>query len=397
MKSSTDGHRAAFGAVGDDPTKRSTGQEFFSLLEELDLDAIADEFDIGRHTSIQEFEQHLKVAVLEGLEPSDSLETLAQQTTSNDRVDYMAASTVSELTNTRDYRAVVQVVRALLHSPQLYRQRGVDRKRLEWLDRQVVAVDATHLALDANVVVQDEGGRSDGSLEVRPEDGGLKLHLAARVDGEHKQPLAATVTHPNTHESSQFDELQTTLTGFTDLESPIQVFDRGFTDYDRFCELKAAGEDFVTVLKSNARTTVVDRLQAVEVRDEAGRRQVTDDLVELGETGEVFRRVTVKDTDGDVTASLTTLSPADYAPIDVVSIYTLRWLIEILFRELKQYCNVEQFHSTTLNGALFELFCTWIAYLLVQWFRHRHPLRGGVRAAIRFLQVNWNRSLPEYG
>jgi IS4 transposase len=81
----------------------------------------------------------------------------------------------------------------------------------------------------------------------------------------------------------------------------------------------------------------------------------------------------------------------------VVSIYTLRWLIEILFRELKQYLNVEQFHSTSLTGALFELFCTWIAYLLVQWFRHRHPLRGGVRGAIRFLLVNWNRALPEYG
>jgi IS4 transposase len=151
------------------------------------------------------------------------------------------------------------------------------------------------------------------------------------------------------------------------------------------------------VLKANARTTVVDRLQAVEIRDEAGTRQITDDIVELSDTGQTFRRVTVEDTDGEVTACLTTLDPTECAPIDVVSIYTLRWLIEILFRELKQYRNVEQFQSPTLNGALFELFCTWIAYLLVQWSRLRHPLRGGVRAAIRLVQVNWNRALPEYG
>jgi IS4 transposase len=117
----------------------------------------------------------------------------------------------------------------------------------------------------------------------------------------------------------------------------------------------------------------------------------------LSDTGQTFRRVTVEDVDGEVTACLTTLDPTEFAPIDVVSIYTPPWLIESLFRELKQYLNLEQFHSTTLNGALFELFCTWIAYLLVQSFRHRHPLRGGVRAAIRLLQVNWNRALPEYG
>lgn len=398
MLTSTDGHRAAPGttpaATGDDPTKRPTCQEFFSLFDDLDLADIGEQFDIGTHSTIHDFEHHLKVGVLEGIDPSDSLETLSQKTATHDGVSFMAASTFSELTNGRDFRAVVEVVLALLHSPELYRQRSFDRKRLEWLDRQVVAVDATHLALDAPVAVPGEGRSAD---ELRPEDGGLKLHLAARVDGEHKQPLSATITHPDTHESTQFAELQTALHEFTDLESPIRVFDRGFTEYERFCALKRADEDFVTVLKSNARTKLVDRLQAVEVRDETGTRRVTDDIVDLGETGETFRRVTVEDVDGEVTAYLTTLGSADFAPIDVVCIYTLRWLIEILFRELKQYLNVQEFHSTTLNGVLFELFCTWIACLLVQWFRHRHPLRGGVRGAIRCIQVTWNRPLPEYG
>jgi hypothetical protein len=189
MITATDGHRADPGAVPEatDDTRPSgrRAKSFFSLLEELDLAAIADDFDIGTHTPIQDLEQHLKVAVLEGLDPSDSLESLAQRTATHDGVDLMAASTFSELTNGRDYRAVVEVVRALLHSPQLYRHWGVDRNRLEWLDRQVVAVDATHLALDAPVNLSDEGGRSWESLEVRLEDGGLKLHLAARVDSEH--------------------------------------------------------------------------------------------------------------------------------------------------------------------------------------------------------------------
>jgi hypothetical protein len=72
-------------------------------------------------------------------------------------------------------------------------------------------------------------------------------------------------------------------------------------------------------------------------------------------------------------------------------------VIEIFFRELKQYTNVENFHSQSLNGVLFELFCTLIGYVLVQWFRQRHPLRGGVPEAIRKIRTWWNRSLSSYG
>jgi len=38
-----------------------------------------------------------------------------------------------------------------------------------------------------------------------------------------------------------------------------------------------------------------------------------------------------------------TLASSAYDPIDVISIYTLRTVIEILFREFKQYLNVENF------------------------------------------------------
>jgi hypothetical protein len=118
MLSPTDGHRADPGATpeatGDTLTNRPTCQEVFSLLEEVDLAAIAAQFEIGTHTSIHDFEHHRKVAILEGIDPSDSLATLAEKTASHDGVDFMADSTFSELTNNRDFRAVVQVVRALL-------------------------------------------------------------------------------------------------------------------------------------------------------------------------------------------------------------------------------------------------------------------------------------------
>lgn len=70
-----------------------------------------------------------------------------------------------------------------------------------------------------------------------------------------------------------------------------------------------------------------------------------------------------------------------------MSIYTLRTMIKILSRELKQYTSIESLHSQSVNGVLFEIFCTLIEYVLVEWFRQRHPLRGGVPEAIRTIRT----------
>jgi len=279
----------------------------------------------------------------------------------------------------------------------LYHQHAVQRKRLEWLNRAVVALDATNLSLTRSVAIAGELDDDTVIHEIQPTDGGLKLNLAARVDGECNQPLGVTVTGGDTREPTQFDHLQSDVEVFADLDSPIRVFDRGYLDYDRFCVMNRRGEDFVTLLQSNARVDVLDALQDVDITDEAGTRQLSDQRIELAETGEQFRRIVFEDVDGEEIQYLTTLSPIEYDPVEVISIYTLRTIIEILFRELKQYTNVENFHSQSLNGVLFELFCTLIGYVLVHWFRQRHPLRGGVPEAIRKIRTRWNQSLPSYG
>ena len=121
---------------------------------------------------------------------------------------YMADSTFSRRTNDRDYRAVVQVLFELLHTPQLYHQRGVQRKRLEWLDRGVVATDATKLTLTRSVAILSEKYDDEILREIQPNERGLTLNLAARVDGEHKHPLGMTVSAGESRESPQFDHLQ---------------------------------------------------------------------------------------------------------------------------------------------------------------------------------------------
>jgi len=375
----------------------TVASDFYSLLDAVDSEFIANEFEIGTHSKTHDFDNHLKVGIFEGINPSDSLAELAEKTATHDQLPYMAASTFSRRTNDRDYRAVVRAFFELLHTPQLYHQRAVQRKRLDWLNRAVVALDATNLSLTRSVAVVGELDDDTVIHEVDPADGGLKLNLAARVDGESSHPLGVTVTAGETREPTQFDHLQSDVEVFGDLDSLIRVFDRGYLDYERFCEMKNRGEDFVTLLRSDARVDVLERVQDVDITDKAGTRNVSDQRIELAETGEEFRRIVFEDVNGEERQYLTTLSPTEHDPVEVISIYTLRTVIEILFRELKQYTNVENFHSQSLNGVLFELFCTLIGYVLLQWFRQRHPLRGGVPEAIRKIRMWWNQSLPSYG
>ena len=55
--------------------------------------------------------------------------------------------------------------------------------------------------------------------------------------------------------------------------------------------MKHRGEDFVTLLQWNARVDVLERVQDVDITDEAGARHVSDQRIELAETGEEFRRI----------------------------------------------------------------------------------------------------------
>ena len=145
----------------------STASAVYSLIDEVDSESIADEFDIGKFNKTHDFDNHIKIAVREGIDPSDSLKELEETTDSDDEMEKMAASTFSRYTNDRDYGAVVQLLFAILYTPELYYQRAVQRKRLKHLLRSVVAVDATFLELTRSVVISDDfvGGR--GSLRDR--------------------------------------------------------------------------------------------------------------------------------------------------------------------------------------------------------------------------------------
>lgn len=189
----------------------TVGTAFYSLLDAVDSESIATDFEIGTYTAKHDFDNHLKVAIFEGVHSSDSLAELAEKTDTHEQVAYMAGSTFSRLTNDRDYRAVAHLFFELLHSPQLYHQRGAQRKRLDWLDRAVVATDATNFTFTRSVAIPSESRDTEILRVIPPGEKGLHLNLAARVDGDAKHPLGVTITPGVRRGPTQFDHLQSNV------------------------------------------------------------------------------------------------------------------------------------------------------------------------------------------
>ena len=182
---------------------QSVPSAVYSLLDSVDSESIAEECEIGRHSSERDFENHVKIAIREGLDPSSSLAELAETTDTADDLKYMAASTFSRYTNDRDYGTVVRLLFELLHTRRLYHQRSVLRKQLEWLSRGVIATDATNLTLTRSVTVNEDASTDDDPAQIDPSDGGLTLHMAARVNVEQIHPVCVGVSRGQSHESPQ--------------------------------------------------------------------------------------------------------------------------------------------------------------------------------------------------
>lgn len=375
---------------------------FTSLLDEVDSEEIATKHRVGLHSNRHNFQEYTKIGVLLGILDPKTLDDLDQQTDVRDGLEPISQGHFSRLTNRRPWEAFADLANALLQLPQFYHSSGDVRLQLEDIcDRWIVGFDKTNLPIRTTMLVE-----IDSDLhELRPEHGGLRLHTAARLSPASSHPIGTVVIDPNTHETNCFEDLLDQVEVHEDLDDLIGVFDMGYVDYDRFCSLKHRNIDFVTPIKKNARYTVTETLCEKEFEKTEGGdvTHVTDELIELASTGEEFQRVTVRIADGDadggerVNTYHTTLPPESYNPLDVAVIYAVRWLLEIIFRKLKQYFNIQEFHSKTLNGALVELFCALIAYVLADYYHRTYGIRGTLADTIKIIRNYWNKPRGEYG
>lgn len=209
--------------------------------------------------------------------------------------------------------------------------------------------------------------------------GGVKLHMG--LDPAEQRPVWFAVTRDRINDITAAKTM------------PIEagatyVFDKGYYDFSFWTALDAAGCRFVTRLKKNSPTRVI------EDRTPQGDAILFDRIVRLSERLSAQRRnpfqaaVRLVGVRLDGGREITLLSNDLTAPAtEIAALYKARWQVELFFKWIKQNLKLAHFLGTSENALVIQIMAALIAYLLLRLACLRHRAELGMQAIARLMPI----------
>jgi hypothetical protein len=207
--------------------------------------------------------------------------------------------------------------------------------------------------------------------------GALKLHVV--FDPHAERPTCFVVTSERVTDISVAKAM------------PIEpgatyVFDRGYYDFGFWARLAEQGCRFVTRLKSNSPTNVLEERQA------CGQGILFDRVVQLSQrlasqrsnpmSGPI-RMIGVKiDTGREITLLSNDL---EASATTIAELYKARWQVELFFKWIKQNLKIAHFFGTSPNAATIQIMAALIAFLLLRAAQVRCQASLGLQAIARLM------------
>ncbi len=152
-------------------------------------------------------------------------------------------------------------------------------------------------------------------------------------------------------------------------EYGIAVFDKGYNRYSCFQKWDSSNRYFVTRKKDNARYEVVRDFDCSHAQD-----ILKDQLISLSfKEKNVSRTVEVRlvsytdPESGEILEFMTNLKGLD--ALTIALLYRNRWIIEVLFKQIKQNFELKYFLSDSENGIKIQV---WVALILNLLFTVLH-------------------------
>jgi len=210
----------------------------------------------------------------------------------------------------------------------------------------------------------------------RKSKGGIKLHLMLRFCDEVNIPERTIITPAKLADKTQMDNL------VVEDQDAINVFDRGYVDYDKFDEFCLKGIRFVTRLKGNAIIEVIDEFLTT---DDSIRK---DQLVVLGKgckrMKHPLRLIETEDSKGNPVIIVT--NDLNLTASEIASIYRHRWQIELFFKWIKQHLKIKHFYGLSPAAVENQIFIALITYCLGLLLKLKTGAKGSLLTIIRLLK-----------
>jgi len=168
----------------------------------------------------------------------------------------------------------------------------------------------------------------------------------------------------------------------------IIAMDRAYIDYDLWAKWTTQGVYFVTRLRQDLKTKVIENRSVPK-----NRNIQRDQLISLSsvqgqrECPFPLRRIEVWNSELQETVVLLT-NHLGFGPSTISDIYRQRWQIEVFFKTLKQNLKIKTFIGTSENALQIQIWTALIALLLLRWL-HFLSKRNWSFSNLAFL-LCWN-------
>jgi hypothetical protein len=287
-----------------------------------------------------------------------------------------ARSTLSDANNNRSYQVFETIYQGLLKQYHSF----ISDSRLRGLSiRNLKIIDSSTIQLFSEILRGVGRNRLDGARK----KGGIKVH--AMMDAFSGVTEFVRMTEAREHDRKFLYYLKLAANSWL-------VFDKAYTAYHQFAKWTAQKIWFVTRMKENAdfhvTKVLVDKTRKKKVKGVLKEQYIT---VAVKQNGVVMqrlklRRVTFKTEEGRVYVFVTNNFTLPASQIAII--YKNRWMIELLFKQIKQNFPLRYFWGESSNAIKMQVYCVLIAQLLMVVLRKKAATKKSFANMITVIRLH---------
>ena len=287
-----------------------------------------------------------------------------------------ARSTLSDANTRRSYLFFETVYFELLAQYHSF----ISDSRLKGLSiGNLKIIDSTTIRLFSDILRGVGRNTKDGSRK----KGGIKVHTL--MDAFSGVAEFVRMTEAKVHDRKFLYHIDLPANSFI-------VFDKAYNHYSQFAKWTIKKIWFVTRMKDNA-VYHVTKVITDKTKKKNAKGVLKDQYITVGYKnahGETLRlklrRLTVKAEDGKIYVFITNnfTLPAS----QIALIYKSRWMIELLFKQIKQNFPLRYFWGNSENAIKIQVYCVLIAQLLMVVIRKKAATKKSFANMITVIRLH---------
>ena len=287
-----------------------------------------------------------------------------------------ARSTLSDANNRRDYRVFESLYYGLLNKYHSF----ISDSRLKGLSiRNLKIIDSSTIQLFSDILQGVGRNRLDGARK----KGGFKVH--AMMDAFTGSVEFARITEAMEHDQRFLHHLKLVANSWV-------VFDKAYTIYGQFSKWTREKIWFVTRERKNAdyhvTKVILDKTKKHKERGVLKEQYITVGVKQNGIVVErlKLRRIEYSSEDGKQYVFIT--NNFTLQAKQIATIYKNRWMIELLFKQIKQNFPLRYFWGESPNAIRMQVYCVLMAQLLMVVIRKKAATKKSFANMITVIRLH---------